>query len=142
MTMIDPNQIEIKVWGKPVAKGRPRFARRGKFVTTYTPKKTVDFETLVKLAAQPLAPKELWKGMISAHVTIYLPIPKGFSKKKREQIENWQLRPTTRPDLDNYVKVLDALNGIIYEDDKQIVSLMATKYYADKPCLVINLRQL
>ena len=34
----------------------------------------------------------------------------------------WEIRPTKRPDLDNIAKaVLDALNGLAYQDDSQIV---------------------
>ncbi len=37
--------VNFMVEGTPVPKGRPRFARRGKFVSTYSPKTTVDYET-------------------------------------------------------------------------------------------------
>lgn len=36
-----------------------------------------------------------------------------------------------RGDLDNYLKTLDCLNGLVWEDDVRIVSLEATKVWAD-----------
>jgi Holliday junction resolvase RusA-like endonuclease len=48
---------------------------------------------------------------------------------------------TSRPDLDNLIKtVLDALNGIAYTDDKQIVRLGATKAYGTDPKILISIR--
>ena len=45
-------QVIFQVDGTPVPKGRPRFARRGKFVSTYSPKTTVDYESKVSDAAK------------------------------------------------------------------------------------------
>lgn len=43
-------------------------------------------------------------------------------------------RPVVKPDTDNYIKsTLDGLNGILWEDDNQIVDLVAHKYYSDNP---------
>ena len=41
----------------------------------------------------------------------------------------WQNKPdANKPDLDNLVKfVKDALQGIIYKDDQQVVKVVATK---------------
>jgi Holliday junction resolvase RusA-like endonuclease len=40
--------------------------------------------------------------------------------------------PTVRPDVDRLVAgLLDALNGVVYEDDKQVVRLTATKTYGE-----------
>ena len=44
---------KFEVMGTPVAKGRPKFARRGNFVSTYTPEKTVNYENLVQLDKYP-----------------------------------------------------------------------------------------
>jgi Holliday junction resolvase RusA-like endonuclease len=39
-------------------------------------------------------------------------------------------RPTKKPDADNICKaVCDAMNGIVYKDDAQVVSLHFTKRY-------------
>jgi Holliday junction resolvase RusA-like endonuclease len=51
-------------------------------------------------------------------------------------------RPTKKPDLDNLAKsVLDALNGVIYQDDSQIVSLHMTKVYSQYPGIDLLIRE-
>ena len=45
-------RVEFVVPGKPVAKGRPRFARHGAHVRTFTPEATERYENLVKMAAR------------------------------------------------------------------------------------------
>ena len=42
-------KVKFTVLGTPVGKGRPRFSRQGQFVRTYTPDKTVNYETLVRM---------------------------------------------------------------------------------------------
>lgn len=38
-----------------------------------------------------------------------------------------------RPDVDNYAKaVLDGMNGVVYHDDSQIISLLVTKEWTDQ----------
>ena len=54
-----------------------------------------------------------------------------------------ELMPTTKPDIDNYVKsVLDASNGMLYHDDNQIVELIARKLYAEEPRVEIRIEEL
>ena len=55
MTAVNVSSVSrvcFTVPGAPVPKGRPKFARRGKFVTTYTPAATASYENLVKVTAQ------------------------------------------------------------------------------------------
>ena len=49
-----------------------------------------------------------------------------------------QIKPTTKPDLDNIVKALDGMNGIVVVDDSQIVKLTATKQYSEIPQLIVS----
>ena len=51
------------------------------------------------------------------------------------------IRPNKTPDLDNYTKLaLDALNDILWEDDRYIIEIHATKYYSTtQPRLDITL---
>jgi len=131
------------VTGVPVAKGRPKFSMRGGFARAYTPAKTKDFETLIKWVAQECKIEELMTGPVSVQIEIYLPIPKTFTKKKLALIEKFELRPLTRPDIDNYAKLcLDALNEIIWKDDNQVVSLHVTKWYSDKPRMEVTIKDL
>ena len=124
--------------GEPSSKGRPRFYHNGKFVRAYTPSDTVNYENLVRLAwMQREESGDIRKltGAIKAEIWAYFPIPKSASKKKQAQMMQDEIRPiTVKKDMDNICKViLDALNGIAYDDDRQIVDLIASKHYSDRP---------
>lgn len=119
------------VEGQPQGKARPRFSRRSRSV--YTPRKTVAYEDLVAKcyhdAGGKLYPDDCY---IRISVNAFFGIPKSYSKKKRMQCINDEIRPTKKPDIDNILKViLDALNGVAYEDDRQVVYVRCHKYYAD-----------
>ena len=124
-------QVMFSVEGNPVPKGRPRFARRGKFVSTYSPKTTVDYETLVSTSAkQAMGATEPLETPLAAYIYITLPIPASYSKKRTAACLSGEERPTKRSDIDNYCKaIFDGMNGIVYVDDSQIVSLHSTKRY-------------
>lgn len=126
--------VIFTVEGNPVAKGRPRFAKRGKFVQTYTPKKTKDYEDLVKeSASQAMGSNELLDTPIKVFIHIRMPIPKSVSKKMRQDCLDQLIRPTKKPDWDNVAKAItDACNGIVYVDDCQIVDAHVTKRYSDE----------
>lgn len=130
--------FEFTIPGKPCGKGRPRFTKSGH---TFTPEKTVNYETLVKLAfrqaylsAEPIAAKV----EVIAKITAYYPIPVSASKKLQAHMRTGLMKPTTKPDTDNIAKIcLDALNGIAYHDDAQIVELQVSKLYSDEPRVVV-----
>ena len=123
--------VNFMVEGTPVPKGRPRFARRGKFVSTYSPKTTVDYETKVAEAAQlAMGGSEPLETPVGAYIYITLPIPASYSKKRKQDCLSGNERPTKKSDIDNYCKaVFDGMNGIVFLDDSQIVSLHSTKVY-------------
>ena len=123
--------VTFMVEGTPVPKGRPRFARRGKFVSTYSPKTTVDYETKVAEAAQmAMGSSEPLETPVGAYIYITLPIPASYSKKRTQACLSGEERPTKKSDIDNFCKaVFDGMNGIVFVDDSQIVSLHSTKVY-------------
>ena len=124
-------QVMFSVEGTPVPKGRPRFARRGKFVSTYSPKTTVDYESKVSYAAkQAMGQAEPLETPLAAYIYITLPIPASYSKKRTAACLSGQERPTKRSDIDNYCKaIFDGMNGVVFVDDSQVVSLHSTKRY-------------
>jgi len=126
-------QIIFKVNGNPHGKGRPRFARMGGFVKTYTDAKTKSYEELVALSAkQAMGASKPLLTPLEAFIYISLPIPSSYSKKRKEACLSGLEKPTKKPDIDNVAKiVLDSLNGIVYKDDTQIVSLHCTKVYGE-----------
>ena len=123
--------ITFTIPGEPVAKARARFARRGNFVTTYTPDKTARYENLVKLAAQQamagVAPIE---GAVSLTMRAYFSIPVSWGMKKQRAAALGEIMHTKRPDLDNVVKAIkDGANGVAWKDDSQVVDVHASKRY-------------
>lgn len=129
--------IKLTIPGKPVAKGRPRVCKWG----TYTPEKTVNYETLVKELFIISKQKKL-EGALSLRVYAYFPITKSTSKKNRELMLRGKIRPTKKPDWDNLGKIVgDALNGLAYNDDSQIVDGSCIKRYSDNPRVEIELTE-
>lgn len=127
--------IKFTVYGEPVPKLRPRVVFRaniGRAIAISNPK-TVSYEDAIRHAASLNRPPIPMTDMLALTINVYRSIPKSMSKKKRELAIKELLRPISRPDLDNYVKVKDALNGIIWKDDSQVVRIIANKYYSEMP---------
>jgi len=125
--------VIFKVPGKPQGKGRPRFARRGKFVSTYTDKKTKTYENQISdIAMVAMGASEPLKTPLVAFIYISYPIPASYSKTRKADCLSGLERPTKKPDIDNIVKAfLDSMNGIVYVDDAQVVDLFTTKVYGE-----------
>lgn len=133
--------IEIVVLGVPVAKGRPRFSRATGHA--YTPEKTRNFEALLRLAAQDvMGDKAPLQGPLSVDMIIKLPISTSWTKKQQAAARSGALRPTKKPDFDNYAKTLDALNMVVWADDGQIVDGRVRKLYDDKPGMWVRVSPL
>jgi Holliday junction resolvase RusA-like endonuclease len=135
--------IFFTVPGVPVAKGRPRLTTIGGKARAFTPAKTVLYEQLVALAAQrAIGGAGPLEGALSVTVTAFLPVPASWSRKKRDAALAGDIRPTSRPDTDNYLKAaLDGMNGIVYRDDAQVVRVVAAKFYGTAPELGIWVRE-
>ena len=132
------------VLGDPVAQGRPRFSRQGGFVKAYDPAKSRDYKSYVRLIAAQNAPDSPVEGAIEFSLRIYRTIPKGMPKYKREAAKEGRLRPVTKPDVSNVLKgVEDALKGVWYKDDSQIVGYgVLGKWYDERPRIEIMMREL
>ena len=118
----------INIPGKIVGKQRPKFSRQGNFVKTYTPEKTVNYENWVKMCWMQSEQEKLSGNIIAVIVARFI-IPQSYSNKKRRELNE---NPCPKkPDCDNIAKsILDALNGIAYDDDAQIVDLSVSKVYS------------
>lgn len=138
------NRYRVVVNGDPIPQGRPRLTTINGHARAYDPAKSRNYKQLIKLMAQQHAPDEPTKNPVILSVLIYRKIPKSFSKKKREQIDLGLLRPTTKPDVSNVIKgVEDALNGVWYKDDSQIVAYgKVGKWYSDTPRVEITMEVL
>ena len=55
---------------------------------------------------------------------------------------NKEILHTKKIDCDNLAKIiLDSLNGIAYEDDKQVVRLYVEKIYGEHPRVEVELKE-
>ena len=137
-------EIIFTVPGQPVAKGRPKVARRGKFLTHYTPEKTANYEGLVAHSAHiAMAGRPLISRAVSVELDIRLQIPQSWSKKKQQQAADGLIAATKKPDADNVEKgIFDGMNGVVWVDDVQVVQVAKRKRYAEIPGVVVIVREL
>ena len=140
MPKIETQMFTFTIPGKPMGKQRPKFARMGNYVKTYTPKETVNYEQWVRFCFKEACGKFMDYPYIEVDIDAYFPIPKSFSKKKRQEAIDDNIKPTTKPDLDNILKVItDALNGVAFSDDRIITQVSMYKQYAEEPRVEVTL---
>lgn len=133
-------EMKIIIRGNPIAQARPRFFIR---------QKTIGNQKLI--GAQDHPKSKAWKetvrwqaieqnvclmeGPITLKLDFMMLRPKSLSNQVKYHVK--------RPDIDNLTKsILDALNGICWRDDSQIVMLRATKNYAPDPGVFIIIERL
>jgi len=137
--------IKITIRGKPVAKGRPRIGKLhdGRPVA-FTPKSTRKYENQIRLVAQQIMDKAPpYEGPVICRVEAFLPVPTSWSKKRQRLALEGLILPAVHPDLDQYIKTAwDALNGIVFKDDRQVVRALASKVYDEIPRLEITVREI
>jgi len=129
--------VTVVIAGEPVAKARPRVTRRG---IAYTPAHTRKYEAHGRLAAQlAMGDRPPIEVPVRLELVVELPIPDSWSGRRRALAVTSDLLPTSRPDLDNYIKAgLDGLNEIVVRDDSQIVEISARKRFSIAPKLVMT----
>lgn len=141
--------VEFVVPGEPRAKGRARSriakGRSGQqFVTHYTPKETVEYENLVRMAAHEAMAGEA-PTSFPCRVTIvaFCSVPASWSQRKRIKAMRGEVFPTGKPDLDNIEKsVLDGMNKIVFRDDAVVCDVIKRKRYAETPRVQVIVREL
>ncbi len=136
-------RVKFTVLGEPRGKGRPRFARQGNFVRTYTPEATASYENLIATEYRRQCHDAFFpKGTpVDVRIMAYYGIPASDSKKKRAEKLSHRARPTKKVDVDNLVKCyMDAANGVIFQDDVQVVDLQVRKFYSERPRVVVTIQ--
>lgn len=112
------------------------------FISQYPDPETEKYEKVLAEAAglfmRGRAPTE---NPVKLLVHSFRPIPASWSKRDKEKAEARALLPTSRPDWDNYGKITDALNGIVWNDDSQVCDGRVIKHYSTEPALRIEVRE-
>lgn len=120
-------QISFVVQTKPVPQARPRFYVRHQglrhFVGAYDPARCKTFKEVIAWHARIKATELGLREPLRDPIAINLIFQMGNGKERHH---------TKRPDIDNLAKaVKDALKGIIYSDDSQIVEAHLYKQYGE-----------
>jgi len=134
--------LQFVIPGPPVGKGRPRFSTVGGKPRSYTPAVTREYEALIAArAAEAMAGREPLKTPLRVMIEATMSIPLSWSKAKRQAALEGDIYPA-RPDVDNIAKtVLDGMNGVVYEDDAQVMYLKVSKKYAEEGSVTVWLSE-
>ena len=136
-------EVRFVIPGPPKGKGRPRFSQVAGHAKATTPKDTVLYENLVRTEYQRQCGEARFEdgSMLDLRVVAYYPIPSSKSKKQQRLMEAGVIRPTTKPDNDNILKIIaDSLNQIAYKDDAQVVDTQVRKFYSRRPRVAVVIR--
>jgi len=129
-------KLSFVIPGSPVAKARARVFYNKSLgrAMAYTPTKTASYENFIKLIAAQEWPHPPMTEPIHMSIKVYRSTPKSLSNKKVNLAELGHIRPTSKPDCDNYLKsICDALNNLVFKDDSQVVSVKIEKFYSAFP---------
>jgi Holliday junction resolvase RusA-like endonuclease len=133
--------IEVVLAGAPMGKERVRFVRAtGR---TFTPERTVNYESRLALAAQQaMAGRPLFEGALQVDIVALMPVAESKPAKWKADALAGLIRPTKKPDWDNFGKILDALNMVVWVDDAQIVRGEVLKFYSNRPMMAVRVMPL
>lgn len=118
-------ELTFVIPGQPVPKGRPRFSKHA-----FTPKRTRDYEKAARHTAFQAV--QQWQNTHG-----------GWGLQNRYSVSLFLFFSDLRKrDLDNAGKsILDAMNGVVYNDDAQIDELFARRLVdKDVPRAVVSVR--
>lgn len=129
--------VVISMLGEPRGKQRVKFSRKSG--RAYNQIETINTESALRVLAQEaMAGLPLIEGPVRLEITAYFAIPTSWSAKKKLLAQKGGIYPTKKPDASNILKFEDALNGIVWRDDAQVVHANITKSYSDIPSLYIR----
>lgn len=137
-------QIEFIIEGKVKPKQSFRYTRSGH---NYTPRDVKQYARDIQYsfaAKYPTwLPSMFFEKPLKAEIEVYKKMPQSFSKIKKQRAIAGEIRPLVEPDCDNISKnILDALNGVVYPDDKQIVELSVKKFYSETEFVKVRIEDL
>ena len=131
--------IIITLPGQPRGKERPR-AGSGGF---YTPSPTRAYEADLKLMARvAMRGRDRLEGPLKVLVIGTMQVPRSWPVNLRAGALDNLSWPTVRPDWDNIGKTTDALNGVVWGDDAQVIDGRVIKAYGAEPGVRVIVRLL
>jgi len=140
----DEPDVSVVLPGEPKGKGAPRTrivtTRTGAhYAHIYADPRTQSYEGMLRqVAALAMRGRSPLANALRVRVIAHMSVPTSWSRTRRLAAMSGFIRPTVKPDWENIAKTLDALTGIVWIDDKQIVSGMIEKFYAAKPQLAVD----
>ena len=136
--------FEIK--GKPQGKARARtfYDNRIGKMRSVTPERTISYEELIRWSFVSQGVKYGGhSASFRVEISARYEVPRSWSKKKRTAALSGEILPQVKPDCDNVVKtVLDALNGVAYNDDRQVVYVACRKKYAEEGSILVKIEEM
>lgn len=126
--MTRENSWTFKVLGLPQTKGSGQPFRRkdGRLGVRNDNPKAKGWERTINAVVQSW-PHGVQEGAVDLRLVLLLDRPKSISAKKRPE-------PIVKPDVDKLLRtILDALTGVIYKDDAQVIDVRVRKEYGNMP---------
>ena len=145
--VVGPIFVCFELRGKPGHKARHRsrivYPKGGKaFIHNYPDPDTEAYEkVLAEVAGLFMRGRAPTLNPVALLVHAFKPIPESWPKRDKEAALAGAILPTSRPDDDNYLKIRDALDGIVWKEDSQCCDSRVIKRYSDSPALRIEVRE-
>lgn len=80
------------------------------------------------------------KEPVKVSILAFYAIPASETKKRKALMRNNEISPTVKPDWDNIDKIVcDALNGLAWKDDAQVVEAYVEKRYGVTPMVCVRI---
>ena len=132
--------IDLAFPVKAVSKGRARMAAAGHM---YTPERTVKFEEYIsKHTLRAMGDRAPVEYPLRVDLVFMEAIPKSYKGMKRKAAELRLIFPTIG-DIDNKTKaVTDAMNGVVYSDDRQIQTLFVNRLYGPHDTIMVKVQRI
>lgn len=132
--------ISFTIKAVPKPQLRPRVANVGGHPHVYDPASTRQFKRIVStLASAEMAGHEPITGPIKVSFTFYRPVQQSLSKREFDRRAVGDELPVVKPDVSNYLKSTeDALNGVVWVDDKAITTEVIKKRYSTVPRITLK----
>lgn len=130
--------IKFTVVGKPQPAGSKRAfvnPKTGRAIVTDDNKRSKPWQAEVRVAAAEVMPGELLTGPLKVRMIFYRSRPKAHYGTGRNELrvkDSAPQHPVTKPDVLKLARgVEDALTGVIWRDDAQIVDEVISKRFGE-----------